>query len=44
MVAALSYGFNTDVRPTFTRLRFPVNDSICRQLIGRVPGPVNFVL
>jgi hypothetical protein len=44
MVAALSYGFNTDVRPTFRRLRFPVDDSIYRELIGRMPGRVNFVL
>ena len=44
MVAALSYGFNTDARPAFTRLRFPVDDSIYRELIGRMPGRVNFVL
>ena len=43
MVAALSYGFNTDVRPTFRRLRFPVDDSIYRELIGRMPEGVNFV-
>ena len=44
MVAALSYGFNTDVRPTFRHLRFPVDDSIYRELIERMPGRVNFVL
>jgi hypothetical protein len=44
MVAALSYGFNTDVRPTFRHLRFPVDDSIYRELIGRMPGRVNFIL
>jgi hypothetical protein len=44
MVAALSYGFNTDVRPTFRRLSFPMDDSIYRELIGRMPEGVNFVL
>jgi hypothetical protein len=44
MVAALSYGFNTDARPTFRHLRFPVDDSIYRELIERMPGRVNFVL
>ena len=38
MVAALSYGFDTDVRPTFRRLKFPVDDNIYRELIGRMPG------
>jgi hypothetical protein len=44
MVAALSYGLNIDVRPTSRRLRFPVDDSIYRELIGRMPGRVNFIL
>ena len=44
MVAAISYGFDTDVRPTFRHLRFPVDDGIYRELIGRMPGRVNFVL
>ena len=44
MVAAISYGFDTDVRPTFRHLRFPVDESIYRELIGRMPGRVNFVL
>ena len=44
MVAALSYGFNTDVRPTFRHLRFPVDDNIYRELIERMLGRVNFVL
>ena len=44
MVAAISYGFNADVRPAFGRLRFPVDDGIYRELIGRMPGRVNFVL
>jgi hypothetical protein len=44
MVAAFSYGFNTDVRPTFRRLSFLVDDSVYRELIGRMPGRVNFVL
>ena len=44
MVAAISYGVDTDVRPTFTQLRFPVDDNIYRELIGRMPGRVNFVL
>ena len=44
MVAAISYGFNSDVRPEFRRLRFPVDDSIYRELIGRMPGRLNFGL
>ena len=44
MVAALSYGFDTDARPAFRRLRFPVDDGIYRELIGRMPEGVNFVL
>jgi hypothetical protein len=44
MVAAISYGFDTDVRPTFRRLRFPVDDSIYRELIGRMPGRADFDL
>ena len=44
MVAALSYGFDTDVRQTFRRLKFPVDDSIYRELIGRMPGGVHFGL
>ena len=44
MVAALSYGFDTDVRPIFRRLRFPVDDSIYRELIARMPGGVHFGL
>jgi hypothetical protein len=43
MVAAVSYGFNTDVRPAFRRLKFPVDDSVYRELIRRMPGRVNFV-
>lgn len=44
MVAALSYGFNTDERPVFRHRGFPVDDSIYRELIGRMPERVNFLL
>lgn len=36
MVAALSYGFDDDVRPMFRRLRFPVDDAIYAELMGRM--------
>ena len=44
MVAAVSYGFDTDVRPAFRRLGFPVDDSVYRELVRRMLGRVNFVL
>ncbi|MGA2864000.1 MAG: hypothetical protein ABSF95_05885 [Verrucomicrobiota bacterium] len=36
MTAALAYGFNEDLRPWFRKLRFPVDDAIYTELMGRM--------
>ena len=36
MVAALSYGFDADLRAEFRRLGFPVNDAVYAELMGRM--------
>jgi len=36
LVAALSYGFDQDLRANFRKLNFPVDDKIYHELLGRV--------
>jgi hypothetical protein len=37
MVAALSYGFSTDLRPDFEALNFPIDDATYSELIAAAP-------
>jgi hypothetical protein len=36
MVAAMSYGFDTDLRERFRKLHFPVSDAVYEELRGRI--------
>jgi hypothetical protein len=38
LVAALSYGFNLDLRAEFRAMNFPVSDAIYAELMGRMGG------
>jgi hypothetical protein len=41
MVAALSYGFSTDLRPDFEALNFPIDDATYNELITAAPEPAD---
>jgi hypothetical protein len=41
MVAAISYGFSTDLRPDFEALNFPIDDATYNELITAAPEPAD---